>query len=281
MKALEKSSTTKGKNLSKKFLFPCNVEKTTEDWLSVNRYLGEKDFNILIGSLKTYKDVVIKFGNPKKIRNEYNFGETAYRLQVSNFMKYLCTFTCNESVSNIQEQDFKTNPFLCHGHGADLGLLVMPYYEKGSLMNYHWTDDNFNVFKNIMKQLVLSLLYAYEQFSFVHGDLHLDNILIRKTKKEQLQYGSHTLETMGLYAVIMDFETSQQLADQPELAYRTIDKLLSLVRDMNKSEIVLECDTSYLTHIITNKVPISDSVYEELLQVVDTIRVRYMRAKSA
>ena len=67
--------------------------------------------------------------------------------------------------------------------------------------------------KNILIQAVLAVSVAYDRVGFLHGDLHLGNILFKKTKMRTITYSSSNLgefpiETGGYKVVIMDFEKS-------------------------------------------------------------------------
>lgn len=277
---LDRSSITKTNKTSDKFRLVCapGVTGTTEDWLIVKNYLREKEFNVLLGQLNNYKHIVVKFGEPKNMLKEYNVGILAHQNKVPNFMKYLCNFTCNDNVSNIQKQDFQIRPYLCDGHGDALGIIVMPFYELGNLLSFCWTRENFDVLKNVLKQVVHSTLYAYEKFDFYHTDLHLENILIRKTKKKYIEYGSYCLETMGLYAIIMDFERSEMKPDQVREVYRSLERVFALVEHMDGSKIAIDVpDRNKIKELGTNKTPITSEVYRQILDVIDTIYVRYDR----
>jgi hypothetical protein len=63
----------------------------------------------------------------------------------------------------------------------------------------------------------MSVFTAYQLFGFVHNDLHLDNILVKKTKKETFNYKFKdekdkvieiNIKAYGYKIVIMDFESS-------------------------------------------------------------------------
>ena len=58
--------------------------------------------------------------------------------------------------------------------------------------------------KNVLKQLCFSLCIAYEQTGFVHMDLHAGNVLMRPSKKREIDYGYMSLPLQGKYALIMD-----------------------------------------------------------------------------
>ena len=54
----------------------------------------------------------------------------------------------------------------------------------------------------------MSVFMAYQKYGFLHNDMHLDNILVKKTKKETIEYENRKIKTYGYKIVIMDFESS-------------------------------------------------------------------------
>ena len=58
----------------------------------------------------------------------------------------------------------------------------MKYYNLGSINNYKLTFENFHIFLNIIKQVIYSIILAYESKGFIHGDLHCGNILLKPKK---------------------------------------------------------------------------------------------------
>lgn len=261
-----------------KFRLPC-AERLQQDgtaWLGVKGYLTDKNFQVLLASLHNYKDVVVKFGKVDEMQKEYDLGHQAYRHQVPNFMRFLCSFSCNDSVRDIENRDFSVHNFVCKGLGDQLGILVMPYYPLGSLDKYAWSRGNLHVLKNVLHQVVFAMLYAYERFSFVHGDMHVGNVLLRASKKKQIAYGSRTLLCLGLYAMVMDVGRSYQKPGSPQDVYRNIDRFLSLILNMDGSDLALEIDRRALTQYISKDVCIGDEVYESLHHMMDGITIRYV-----
>jgi len=102
----------------------------------------------------------------------------------------------------------------------------MPYISEGSLESYRWTSDNLARLHTLLLHTVCSLTVAYHRLGFIHGDLHLGNILFKRTQQPQIVYeippanptasasttpGTPTAHTItlpnqGYKVVIMDFE---------------------------------------------------------------------------
>ena len=260
-----------------KFKLPCNeMIKNDNKWLDVKGYLTSKNLEILIASLQNYKDVILKFGNLLEIQKEYDFGKLTYENNVPNFIKFLCVFSCNDIIQEIQSRNFNIHNFICKGEGDLLGIIVMPYVSLGNLDNYSWNKSNLHILKNVICQVVFALLYAYEKFQFIHGDLHVGNILLRHTKKKSVMYGNKLFNITGIYPLIMDFGRSYQKDNCFTDVYRSIDKFLTLTIGMEKSDLSLEYDKKQLTEWIRENTPITEEIYDKLQDIVNTVRIRYV-----
>ena len=97
----------------------------------------------------------------------------------------------------------------------------MPYINEGSIKNFKWNKDKYDALKSVISQTIMSVFMAYKLCGFLHNDLHLDNILIKKTKKETFNYKFNdekdkdknkvieiNIKSHGYKIVIMDFESS-------------------------------------------------------------------------
>lgn len=262
---------------SVKFLLPCNdLISSNDDWLSIKGHLTTKDFDVLLGTLSNYKSVVIKFGTVKNMLDEYTMGKLLFNHHVPNFIKFLCNFTCDDTVQEVRTRNFDLDSFICKAPGDNIGFILMPYYSLGSLQNYLWNRSNFLLLKNVLHQLVFGILYAFETCSFVHGDLHVGNVLLRATKKKELSYGTRHLSVNGMYAIIMDFGRSYIAPGAYIDVYRNIDRLLSLIANMEQSDLALECNRKPIKYFIETNKPIDDEVYTKLYQIIDSIEIRYV-----
>lgn len=169
------------------------------------------------------KHIVVKIGKVNKsIMKEYQIGRKLQEQKIYGFINFMCLFKCfddiydkidNKSDNNNNNRNFK----LCSASKINENkkdILVMPFIQEGSLKNFNWfIGDKFDILKSIIKQTVLSLTLAYNQCGFLHNDLHLDNILLKKTKKEIIKYQIDdntqvTIKTHGYKTIIMDFDSS-------------------------------------------------------------------------
>lgn len=64
---------------------------------------------------------------------------------------------------------------------------------------------------NIFQHLCLIILWAQNECKFMHNDLHLNNILLLKTKQKYYQYPNHKLSYMGFKPIIIDFGFSHSV----------------------------------------------------------------------
>jgi thiamine kinase-like enzyme len=163
------------------------------------------------------KNIVVKIGKVNKtIEKEYKIGKFLEKLNLSGFINYICLFSCYDNTyQNIRLQN-NTNP-LCSAKKEEDYLktvLIMPYIHEGSIRTFKWNYDKYDALKSIILQTVTSVFIAYQICGFLHNDLHLDNILIKKTKKESISYKLQEpnfdidIKTYGYKVVIMDFENS-------------------------------------------------------------------------
>ena len=174
---------------------------------------------------KKNKQIVIKISSHNGMSlKEYLIGELLYNHNLSGFIRYICIFQCYDDTAKKAPkitQTYTSKPYdipICTTEPSNQNLkdvLVMPYITEGSLENYPWTNSNIRIYKNLIIHIFLSLATAYYHIKFIHGDLHLGNILIKKTKKNDISYQLDTKEdtiivpTMGYKIVIMDFEKSK------------------------------------------------------------------------
>jgi predicted unusual protein kinase regulating ubiquinone biosynthesis (AarF/ABC1/UbiB family) len=83
-----------------------------------------------------------------------------------NFVKTYCSF-CN---AKADSGDFIT-------------MEIMKKYRHGSLNKYINKLELSEVI-NILKQLLLAQLYIFNKTGFLHNDIHLGNILVKKSKED-------------------------------------------------------------------------------------------------
>lgn len=183
---------------------------------------------------KKNRHIVIKIGRVRTtIGKEYNIGEELFKHHVPGYIRYICVFPCYDT---YRRQDNK----ICQATPADTNerdVLVMPYIATGSIRKYTWDESNVELLKNLLAQTVLSAAVAYEAIGFIHSDLHLDNILFKKTTKTDIVYKfdgrAITLKTLGYKIVIMDFGNSYINVDRANANGFFWDDILNAVTRVN------------------------------------------------
>ena len=197
------------------------------------------------------KKVVIKIGRSNAItKNEFVIGEQLYQERLLGFIKYVCLFTCYDDTSERYTEITATgisehvSGKIC---GADPSktnqkdVLVMPYIPLGSVENHQWGESDVSLVKSLVMQVLVSLAVAYDTIGFIHGDMHLGNILFKTTKSTAIRYTSPTLgdisvPTLGHKIVLMDFEKSEIYAkknkDTLKLFWADINTVLNRMNSL-------------------------------------------------
>lgn len=199
---------------SVKFKLNCQEKEGLLAISKVLDYTKGNDIAVFQGVLsRPGKQIVLKVGKKEAMEREYAIAAELETYKVPNIIKFYCLFSCQTRLDNLVIQNFQTHPFVCrttddtHRTEAPLYFIAMPYYPMGTLYTYSWGKYELPILINVLKQIVFALCYAYSKNSFIHPDLHANNVLLRKTKKRTLSYGDGIhLELKGMYAIIMDFE---------------------------------------------------------------------------
>ena len=180
----------------------------TRDWLELSSQFDHTsdEFKIFQAILEKRRKVVVKVGTRDKLEKEHRFEQMLRRLALPTFVEFFCSFHCLENFAAIAVEKSKS---LCKKEGDNVGVIVMPLYEHGRIDKQYWTRENIGLYKSLLKHVICSLLCAYERLSFVHGDTHFGNILVKRTRRRTVSYGHIELETHGWLPVIMDFDRSR------------------------------------------------------------------------
>jgi serine/threonine protein kinase len=150
-------------------------------------------------------NIVVKMARENTtIRKEYSVSEHLHKTRCSGFMKFICIFECYDNNSSDK---------ICQGtpeKSTKKDILIMKYFNEGSVKRHAWTNSNFHILRSIIIQTICSLVVAYHNTGFIHNDSHLDNILIKRTRrthnKYQMDRGVIEIETNNYTCIIMDFE---------------------------------------------------------------------------
>jgi len=219
-----------------------------------NKYhsFAEKEFTIgealnLHSGLGCPRATQQEWGPPCSVHNESGFAhmrESSFsmpRIEVKGipgFIKFICVFPCYDDTYDNNDNDTITrednvieyNKSICQSEPNDENkkeVLIMPFIQDGSVANYHWTQENIGLVKNLLIQSVLSLGMAYDKIKFTHEDLHTGNLLFKPTKQRKITYSFSGIETPieisldhNKKLVIMDFGKSKTIIDTPDNSIR-------------------------------------------------------------
>jgi predicted unusual protein kinase regulating ubiquinone biosynthesis (AarF/ABC1/UbiB family) len=155
----------------------------------------------------------------------------------------------------------------------------MPYYSLGNLETYRWNRQNFEGLKNVLKQVIFALLYAHETFGFVHGDMHVGNVILRLSKKKTVSYGKRSLPIMGIYPMIMDFCRFSMREKNPSFIYKDIVRFLDVTRGMEHSDLQLDVNSRRFARHVSENTPITDEIYDEVENIIDGIQILYAHSE--
>ena len=212
--------------------------------------------------------MVLKFGILESIDKEYNISKELFILP--NFIRYFCIIKCNDDIKNIiNNKNTISNYKICHYKNNQIGILIMKHYYLGCVDDYDWNKTNFDLLKNIIKQVVFAIIYAYETKGFIHGNLHSGNILLKYKRKNEIIYNKKTLILNELEAVIMDFEKSKlNQNNKINDLVRNIDKLFTSIINSNNMKLNINYDRNKLIILKTSYVEI---LYDEINDIIDNV----------
>lgn len=263
-------SQTKGNGKLDKVLIKCDKPNYYELVEFLN--IAHNKQAIIIKTLYDNQiNLVLKFGILTSIEKEYTTSNEL--LELPNFIQYFCMFECNDDIKNIiNNENTISNYSICHYGENPIGILVMKYYYLGCIDNYHWSENNFDVLKNILKQVIFSVIYAYDVKGFIHGDLHSGNVLLKPKKHEQINYGNRALSIDSMEAIIMDFEKSK-LNQKNKISdlIRGIDKLFTSVINSNNMELDLDYDRNKL--VFLKSMLDTNSFYNTIGEIIDEMTI--------
>jgi len=269
MELLKSEDSPFGSQINK---FNLKCEEDKEKWLNLIELLYKSmDNNAIIikGLYDNKKDIVLKVGFQEAINKEYNIADSLQ--EIPCFITYYCKFLCNDDILNIiKNNQMLTNYKICNNGNKPIGILIIHYYHLGSIGNYVWNIQNFVILKNVLKQTVFAILYAYEKKGFIHGDLHIHNILLRLKLNNVVSFGIKKLAINTFEVRIMDFEKSKLGVKNDFMnVIKNIQKLLNTVCDSSNLNINIGYDQLKLRKLLKDE--FNDYHYKELSDIIDSL----------
>lgn len=169
---------------------------------------------ILQGILSKQRDrkVVVKISDTQEnLENPLEW--QAYNIiavnKVPGFVEYLGFFKCNDQLARVIS-DGLDNKGMCDGAGDSMQVLVMEYVANPSMKRYDWSKVPIDTLRSCVLQTIYTLLEAYLACQFVHGDMHLDNILLKQGSNSSITYDRCGVELISgsLEIALADLELS-------------------------------------------------------------------------
>lgn len=277
-----------------KFILDCqeitDEHPTTDGWLDNLSFLSiipshaanKSHKKILEGILHKTKHVVIKIADTEEdIAKEWHTYTLLKQEKLPGILTYYCFFRCNDDIIKYKREQLS----LCQGTGDTLQVLVMEYVRSKSFKHFNWKDVLEEVFQSCLQQAVLTQVNAFITSGFLHGDFHLDNILIKKTTRKTITYDALevTVQLHGWQTKLMDFELSKfdkdnivSLWDNLKCFYRKllgdlleileiskIDSIISLLGRLKEDQV---SDMTYFGTIynMTKQIKYKTKVYDKL-----------------
>jgi len=275
-------SNSKSSSGNYKFKLGCQEKitketPTTKEWLELTNQFAHSsdDYKIYEGLLEKRKHVVVKVGSSKQLLDEYEKAKLLSVMKLPIFISFYCVFTCFDTFKTLE----KNTQYLCKPNqtGDTISVLVMPFLQEGQLDKYKWTRNNIDVYKSVLKHVICSLLYAFENCFFVHCDTHFGNILLRRTKIQSIEYGDkQTLPVLGIIPIVMDFDRSVIQADKFNcvLVYADVNRVMDLAR--SEIDVKLNISNDIINRYMRNSTPVTKAVYDELCNYIDSLEIDYV-----
>jgi hypothetical protein len=251
----------------------------TEEWLELIQMFDHTspDFKIYQGLYEKKSHIVAKIG-PNKLDEEYAIGNKLDKLNVPTFMSFLCKFNCLDDFSTMN----KKTRVVCKTNGNPITVIIMPFMSEGRIDAWKWNRSNFHIMKNVLKHICISLCYAKDKTGFIHLDLHLGNILLKKSQRKEVVYGDFgTLEILGVLPVIMDFERSRFVENHYSIFYKDLLKCMSLMS--------VECNVTYtyielnniIKQLMSENIQITSEICRKICNAIDKIQINYVSSEIA
>jgi serine/threonine protein kinase len=191
------------KNAPNKYHIDCDYYEKNTDNIHISELVRNKNDIYLLEAVLSAtifkevllikrKPIVVKIGRENQIiEKEYDYGKRLKQAKIPGFIRYICLFSSLDAPRT----------------------LLMPYISEGSLRTFEWTPEKLSILESAILQAIMSSMVAYIKCGFIHGDFHLDNILLKKTKKREIIYDlsngeSIAIPTNGYKIVILDFDSS-------------------------------------------------------------------------
>jgi hypothetical protein len=199
-----------------KFVVKCEDMKcgkwleTVKDLMTTDAMLSEKTIEEI---LTKHRHVVMKIAyndDTEEFVKDWEAFQMLKTSDIPNTIEHLCMFKCNDDIKTYIPERMP----VCRVKGEMMQVLVMQHVPNGSFATFNWSTVPIEAFRSCIKQTILVALNAFVRCGFVHGDLHLDNVLVQSTNTTRISYDvGGTVDLHGLEIKWMDFEASSWTKD--------------------------------------------------------------------
>jgi len=160
----------------------------TNEWLKPLKplFLDSSDADIMLAKLVDKEEVLVRItkNNNNKLQIINN-----NLSKLDNFPFVYCIIKCNENIDILDNSyllnDKPVNGF-CNGNKKDqqITLEIMKYYKKNYMQKLLDKKIDIDTVKLFLDQAISGQLLAFQKYGFVHGDIHINNIIISKEDYE-------------------------------------------------------------------------------------------------
>ncbi len=201
----------------------------TKSWIEPLKLFISEDINtkgiLFISKLVQKEKILVKltFGRNKKLKQINNLVKN-----LPNFVYTYCVILCNNGFLS-KNKDVNMNDLIKYGFcttdekSQNITLELMKKYDS-SIRTY--SKINILIFIEILKQLVYAQFNAFMYCGFLHNDIHLGNILLRKhVVPKTLKYDffkSNFIENelkVGTSYILADYDDSMLINNNFDLLF--------------------------------------------------------------
>jgi hypothetical protein len=265
---------------SHKVLISCETKQFITE-RSLKMHTDYDKSRVILTYLEEYGKLIAKIGDEQSnLQKEHDIAQKLIKQR--GYIRFLCFFKCTD---DFMRHPNTNNNQLCKSSNINkiMDVIIMPFYELGSIADYKWNSQNIEEFKICIKQLLLFSCVNFLRFGFIHGDLHAKNVLLKHVDDQKLypiKYKINetyfTIKRSLFDIIIMDFENSIFDKENINLFYIDLTKFFSLlstfIKDLNLS-IVHKCIATINFHAINLDTKF-DVLLSELFTHIDLLNIQ-------
>ena len=158
-------------------------------------------------------------------------------------------------------------------------IIITPYIAEGDVGKCKWNRSNFDLFKNVLKHICMTVLFAFHKCGFLHGKLHSGNILLKRTKQTSVNYGEFgSLKVDGVLPVLVDFGDSQLDIGESKYVFQDLENLLTVISKSGNIKFEIDNLCDLLKKLIGENSVITKKTCLDISNSVDSIKINYIKS---